>query len=169
MEEWLPAIGASLNAMGGGIAVAFIISIAAGIVAMTLLYIGSALLVLERFARVSKGWLGPTLAGVVVSISLALLATTQAIPSDSVYVWSEWLYTFAEQLGLTFAGCVFFLVLVRVAMHFISQHGLTILATVVVAAGVGLALAGTGSAALAPSPLGVALGLVGLFMGRRRL
>jgi len=169
MEEWLPAIGASLNAMGGGIAIAFIISIAAGIVAMTLLYVGSALLVLERFARVSKGWLGPVLAGVVVSTSLALLATTQAIPSDSVYVWREWRDTFAEQLGLTFVSCILFLVLVRVAMHFMSQHGLTMLATAVVAAGVGLALAGTGSAALAPSTLGVALAIVGLFMGLRRL
>jgi lipoprotein-releasing system permease protein len=54
-------------------------------------------------------------------------------------------------------------------MHFMSQNGLTNLATAVIAAGVGLALAGTGSPALAPSTLGVALAIVGLFMGLRRL
>ena len=75
MEEWLPVVGASFRAMGGGIAVAFIIAIVAGILAMTLLYVGSALLVLDRFARVASGWLRPLAAGFVVSTALALLAT----------------------------------------------------------------------------------------------
>jgi lipoprotein-releasing system permease protein len=169
MEEWLPGVGASLRAMGGGVAVAFIIAIAAGILAMTLLYVGSALLVLDRFARVSRGWLGPLVAGFAVSIALALLATMEAIPSDSVFAWSEWRNTFAKQLGLTFALCVVFLVLVRIATHFMSQHGLTILVTALSALGVGLALAGTGNAALASSTLGAALAIVGLFFGIRKL
>ena len=140
MEQWLAGIDVGLRAMGGGVAVAFIISIAAGILAMTLLYVGSALLVLDQFARVSKGWLAPALAGMAVSICLALLVTMEAIPSDSVYAWSEWRDTFATQLVVTFACCVLFIVLVRIAMHFISQHGLTMLVTGVAAAGVGLAL-----------------------------
>ena len=153
MEQWLAGIDVGLRAMGGGVAVAFIISIAAGIVAMTLLYVGSALLVLDRFARVSKGWLGPALAGVAVSIGLALLVTMEAIPSDSVYVWREWRDTFATQLAMTFACCVLFIALVRIAMHFISQYGLTMLVTAVAAAAVGLALSGTGNASLAPKQL----------------
>ena len=169
MEEWLPGIGASLRAMGGGVAIAFIISIAAGILAMTLMYVGSALLVLDRFARVSRGWLGPAFAGVAVSSFLALMATLNAIPSDSVFAWSEWRDTFAEQLGMTFASCVFFLVLVRIATHFMSQQALTILVTAVAALGVGLALSGTGNAALAPSTLGAALVIGGLFRGIRML
>ena len=169
MEDWLPGIGASLRVLGGGVAVTFIISIAAGILAMTLIYVGSALLVLDRFARVSRGWLGPTIAGMAVSIFLALMATMQLIPSDSVFTWSEWRNTFVEQLGIAFAFCAFFLVLVRVATRFMSQHVLTILATGVAALGVGLALAGTGNAMLAPSTLGATLAIVGLFWGIRRL
>jgi lipoprotein-releasing system permease protein len=169
MEQSLAGIDVALRAMGGGVAVAFIISIAAGILAMTLLYVGSALLVLDRFARVSKGWLGPALAGMAVSICLALLATMEAIPSDSVYAWSEWRDTFAMQLGMTFACCILFIALVRVAMHFISQYGLTMLVTAVAAAGVGLALSGTGNASLAPSTLGASLAISGLIWGVRRL
>ena len=169
MEQWLAGIDVGLRAMGGGVAVAFIISIAAGILAMTLLYVGSALLVLDQFARVSKGWLAPALAGMAVSIGLALLVTMEAIPSDSVYVWSEWRDTFAMQLVMTFAGCVLFIVLVRIAMHFISQHGLTMLVTGVAAGGVGLALSGTGNASLAPSTLGASLAISGLIWGVRTL
>ena len=43
--------------------------VAAGIIAMTLLYLGSALLVLDRFARVSTNWFGPAVAALVVSIA----------------------------------------------------------------------------------------------------
>jgi lipoprotein-releasing system permease protein len=169
MEQWLAGIDVGLRAMGGGVAVAFIISIAAGILAMTLLYVGSALLVLDQFARVSKGWLVPALAGMAVSICLALLVTMEAIPSDSVYVWSEWRDTFATQLVMTFACCVLFIALVRIAMHFISQHGLTMLVTGVAAGGVGLALSGTGNASLAPSTLGASLAISGLIWGVRTL
>ncbi len=169
MEQWLAGIDVGLRAMGGGVAVAFIISIAAGILAMTLLYVGSALLVLDQFARVSKGWLAPVLAGMAVSICIALLVTMEAIPSDSVYVWSEWRDTFATQLVMTFACCVLFIALVRIAMHFISQHGLTMLVTGVAAAGVGLALSGTGNASLAPSTLGASLAISGLIWGVRTL
>ena len=45
----IQSLVASLDAAGGSLAVAFIISLAAGIVAMTLVYLGSALLVLDRF------------------------------------------------------------------------------------------------------------------------
>ena len=168
MEEWLPGMEASLRAMGGGVAVAFIISLAAGILAMTLVYVGSALLVLDRFARVSRGWLGPAVAGAAVSTVLALLATLQAIPSDSVFTWGEWRDTFARQLGMIVGSCVFFLALVRIATHFVSQRRLTILGTAIVAFGVGLALAGAGNATLAPSTLGAALAIAGLFWGVRK-
>jgi lipoprotein-releasing system permease protein len=163
MEGWLPGIESSLRAMGGGVAVAFIISLAAGILAMTLVYLGSALLVLDRFARVSKGWLGPLFAGFAVSIFISLLATMQAIPSDSVFTWNEWRAVFLQQLGVTFASCLLFLLLIRFATRFLSQHGLTFLATSIAAIGSGLALAGTGNEALARNALGVTLAIAALF------
>ena len=154
--------------MGGGIAVAFIISIAAGILAMTLVYVGSALLVLDRFARVSKSWSGPVVAGIVVSICLALLATLANIPSDSVFTWEEWRAVFAQQFGKMIGLSAFFILIVSLVIRRVSQRTLAIAGTVATALGVGLALAGTGNSTLAPSSFGVALLLVGLFWVARK-
>ena len=90
MDALITSIRGLLNAAGGGLAVVFIILLAAGILAMTLVYVGSALLVLDRFARVSKGWLRPVLAAVCVVFVVALLQTVGSIPSDSAYSWAEW-------------------------------------------------------------------------------
>ena len=42
---------------GGTIALVFIVAVAAGLGLLALLYLASALVVLERFARVSRSWL----------------------------------------------------------------------------------------------------------------
>lgn len=159
MDELFARFAAFLSTAGGGIAVAFIISLAAGIIAMTLVYVGSALLVLDRFARVAKGWLGPIAAGVAVAASVALLSTVESFPPDSVYTWVEWRESFLSQLGKSLASGVFFLLVARFATLKLSQGGLGLGVTVAAAVAVGLALASTGSAAIAPSAFSVALGL----------
>jgi lipoprotein-releasing system permease protein len=169
MEGWLAGLASSLRAMGGGVAVAFIISLAAGILAMTLVYLGSALLVLDRFARVSRGWLGPLVAGFAVSTCISLLATVRAIPSDSVFTWYEWGAAFAIQLLIMLGLCFLFQLLVRFAMHFLSQHGLTFLTSSMAAMGVGLALAGTGNESLARSALGATLAIAAIFWVVRKI
>jgi len=169
MEDWLPEIGSSLQVMGGGIAVAFIVSIAAGILAMTLVYVGSALLVLDRFARVSKGWWGPIISAVVVSSCLAVLTTLALIPSDSVFTWEEWRAAFASQLGQMIGFSAFFLLIASLAIRRFSQRTLTMTGTVFAALGVGLALAGTGNPTLAPATFGVSLLLIGLFWTVRKI
>jgi lipoprotein-releasing system permease protein len=169
MDDWLPRIGSSLQAMGGGVAVAFIISIAAGILATTLVYVGSALLVLDRFARVSKSWPGPMVAGFVVSTCLALLATLAIIPSDSVFTWEEWRSAFFGQLGKMVGLSAFFLLVAKLATRHASQQALSIAGTTWAALGVGLALAGTGNATLAPTTFGVALLMAGLLWAFRSL
>ena len=159
MESWLPGIESSLRAMGGGIAVAFIISLAAGIIAMTLVYLGSALLVLDRFARVSGGWVAPLVSALAVSICLGVLATMQAIPSDSTFSGQEWRALFLEQAGMTLAFCALFVVSIRLLMRFLSQRQLTWAALSIASLGVGLALSGSGNDELARDSLGAALGL----------
>ncbi len=168
MENTFPVFEASLRAMGGGLAVAFIISIALGMLSMTLLYVGSALLVLDRFARVSQGWIGPAIAGLVVSTGFALLATTEAIPFDSVFSWSDWRVTFAWQLGKISILSACFLALTRMAMRFVSQRRLAIAGSAVAALAVGLVLAGTGNDSLAPGTFVAATVIGGLFWALRR-
>ena len=169
MSDWLSGLGSSLQVMGGGIAVAFIISIAAGILAMTLVYVGSALLVLDRFARVSRSWPGPIVAGLAVSTCLAVLATLAMIPSDSVFTWEEWRTTFVGQLGKMVGLSVFFMLVVSLAMRRASQQALAITGTTWAALAVGLALAGTGNANLASTAFGVTFLVVGLFWGLRKM
>ena len=169
MEDWFPAIEAGARAIGGGVAVAFIVALAAGIVAMTLIYLGSAFLVLDRFARVSVGWLAPAMAGLVVSSFIALLVTMEAIPSDSIFTWSEWRTSFALQLSSTLVACAVLLLVMRKATRFLSQQNLTLLATGAAALGIGLSLSGTGSQMLAPSAFGVALLVAALLWAYRRI
>ncbi len=157
MEGLWTSLAASLDAAGGSLAVVFIISLAAGIVAMTLVYLGSALLVLDRFARVATGWVGPLVSAAIVAFLLALLATVANFPADAVYTWGEWSESFARQLGVVSVSCAFFLVLTRSLLHFLSQAVTSRLATGVAALGAGLALAVAGPVSLAPAALGAAV------------
>ena len=50
----LESLWGALTAAGGGVALGLIVAIALGINAMSLLFAGSAVVALERFARVSK-------------------------------------------------------------------------------------------------------------------
>lgn len=146
MESLRSALATYLATAGGGIAVAFIVLLAVGIVAMTLLYVGSALLVLDRFARVARGWLAPALAGLCVAGFVALLATLESFPSDSVYSWQEWWGTFGRQLGVGVASCGLFLVAVGAATRRVSQATLGLVVAGIAALAAGLAVAQLGQA-----------------------
>ena len=115
MDGLISSLMSSLDAVGGSVAVAFIISLAAGIVAMTLVYLGSALLVLDRFARVARGFKGTILAGIAVALGVALMATVANFPADAVYEWVEWREAFVRHLLLS-AGSAFFFIAIAKAM-----------------------------------------------------
>ena len=156
MEGLWTSLAASLDAAGGSLAVAFIIALAAGIIAMTLVYLGSALLVLDRFARVAKGWLGPLVAAVLVVLVLTWMATVENFPSDSVHTGDEWRETFVRHLGVVSISCGLFVLFSRCLIHFLSQTAMSRLATGLAALGVGLVLAAAGPASLAPAVFGTA-------------
>ncbi len=162
------SLSASLDAAGGSLAVAFIVTLAAGIVAMTLVYLGSALLVLDRFARVARGWLSPLLAAVAVALGVSLLATVENFPVDAVYSWGEWRATFLEHLGVVAVSSLVFLSLAWVATRLLSQATVSRIATALAGFGVGLALVASGARALAPAAFGLTVLAVGLVFGVRR-
>lgn len=166
MESLRSALATYLATAGGGIAVAFIVLLAVGIVAMTLLYVGSALLVLDRFARVARGWLAPALAGLCVAVFVALLATLESFPSDSVYSWQEWWGTFGRQLGVGVASCALFLAAVGTATRRVSQATLGLVVAGIASLAAGLAVARLGQAVpLFGAVLAVAV--VAWLLGRR--
>jgi len=158
-----------LGALGGGVAVVFIVLLALGILAMTLLYVGSALLVLDRFARVASGWVAPAIAGLVVVVLVSLLGTVQNFPSDAVYTWAEWRGVFLRQLAVGLGAGAVSLVLVGVATRHLSQSTLGGLVAAIGALGAGLALSGLGYAIAVAAIAGVLLvGAAALARSARR-
>ena len=160
LDGVIRSLAASLDAAGGSLAVAFIISLAAGIVAMTLVYLGSALLVLDRFARVTRGWPGPLAAAAVVIGTVSLMATVENFPADAVYTWDEWRASFLGHLGAVTASCVFFILLAKGLIHFLSQGATSRIATTLASLGVGLLLGTMGSVAVPASALGASLSVM---------
>jgi len=152
--DFAATLQSALQAVGGGLAVAFIMTLAAGILAMTLVYLGSALLVLDRFARVARSWPSIGISALGVVICVALLVTLVSIPSDSIYTWPEWRSVFSRSLGVSSIACTVFLGAALVSIRFFSQLRLVIVSSALTALGVGFALAGTGDSALAPTALG---------------
>ncbi|MEM9177215.1 MAG: FtsX-like permease family protein [Myxococcota bacterium] len=169
MDGILGSLASSLDAAGGSVAVAFIVSLAAGILAMTFVYLGSALLVLDRFARVAQGWLSPILSAVFVSLLVALLATVENFPADAVYTRAEWRAVFIENLVASAGACLFFVVLARALLHFLSQGTTSLLATGGAALGVGLALGSAGEIMPPAAVFGVAAAIAVLAGLLRRL
>jgi hypothetical protein len=88
---------------------------------------------------------------------------------DSVFTWAEWRSAFVGQLGKMVGLGAFFLLVVSLATRYVSQGSLAIAGTTWAALGVGLALAGTGNASLAPTSFGVAFLLAGLFWAFRSI
>ncbi|MBW2501272.1 MAG: ABC transporter permease [Deltaproteobacteria bacterium] len=167
--DLLSNLARSFEAVGGTLAVAFIIALAAGILAMTLVYVGSALLVLDRFARVARGWLGIALAGLAVALFATVLTTVEAIPADSVFTWNEWREAFARHLAVHVASCALFVGIAVLATRLLSQHRLASVSTTLAALGVGLSLVGAGQAPLALGAGAVAFLAAGMTRVIRRL
>jgi len=165
LTSFVERLASGVDAVGGSLAVAFIIGLAAGILAMTLVYLGSALLVLDRFARVARGFRGALVSTVFVALAVALLATVENFPKDSVYSWAEWREAFGRNLGLSGGSCALFVLVAALLTRFVAQGTSSRLATGVAAAGVGLMLASSAPAEWLLSTLAatllVAMGLRG--------
>ncbi|RIL04404.1 MAG: hypothetical protein DCC71_14275 [Proteobacteria bacterium] len=69
-----------LGATGGAIALAFIVALAVGLVALAAMFVGAAVVVLERFARQARGWRSVALTGGFVAIGVALVALQTEVP-----------------------------------------------------------------------------------------
>jgi lipoprotein-releasing system permease protein len=88
---------ALLAGAGGTLALCFIILVAAGIAAMTLLFMGSAVVVLERFARVARSWAWIATFTVAVALCCAAIRVDVSAPELSARPWKEWLERFSGE------------------------------------------------------------------------
>jgi len=111
--EITSGIGASLVAFGASLALAFIVMLIIGIAMVALLYLGSAVVVLERFARVSTkgGWV--VFFGLVMSALLGLILLGNMQPEASGQAWDEWLPIYLGFAGRLALGSVISVLILR--------------------------------------------------------
>ncbi|MCP5071191.1 MAG: hypothetical protein GY946_31910, partial [bacterium] len=159
---------AFLSTAGGSIALAFIVAMALGIVAVTLLFMGSAVVVLERFARATH-----RLSSIVwVTLAWAALLGSRGLDRE----WFEllagdwpgplkaWMLVAAGSL----VALIVAQLLVAALLRFVPPRLLGIGSTVVLAAGYAFMVGGLDQLDYALAPAGMAWGLFAIFRWRRR-
>ena len=158
-----------LTAAGGTLALSFIVAIALGICATTLLFVGSAVVVLERFARVPHRLRSVAIVTVVWAALLGALGADVETLAGLGIPWPGALRAWA----LSAAGALLIVVAAEVAIALILRHvpPTTLAMTGAVLLGIGYALlvGGIDRLGYAVSPAAVAvLALAGLRWRRTR-
>src|SRR5258705_4460298 len=168
MNELLTGAWAVLTAAGGTVALGLILAIALGINAMSLLFFGSAVVALERFARVA------TRRGVIAA---SILVWAALLGAFSLYWHGEavagadlgqWLRAFG--IGSAWAALLvlLFTLLCWVGLRFIEPQRLGTAVLVVLGIATALALGGTARLGYAAAPAIVAAAATGTLAARRR-
>ncbi|MBW1684870.1 MAG: hypothetical protein JRS35_07365, partial [Deltaproteobacteria bacterium] len=157
MPSWASLFWEVLTAAGGTLALTLIVAIAIGINALTLLFVGSAVVTLERFARVARRWRS------VLGFGLCWAALVGA---GSLY-WSE-PGAFGEthragQWALASAGSALAVslavALTWVVIRRVSSARLGTVALVALGLGFALVVGASGQLLYAAAPVGVACAL----------
>ena len=157
-----------LSTAGGTLALTFIVALAVGINALTLLFLGSAVVALERFARAVRGWRGVVTVGVVWSALVTPGTLRWAAPqiagiSDDpgVGLWAvsaaASALLVAAAVGLTWLG-----------LRVVSATRLASSSLVWVGAAFALVVGGGGRLPYAVAPAAVAVGVALALRWRRR-
>ncbi len=158
-----------LTAAGGTLALSFIVAIAVGICATTVLFVGSAVVVLERFALASHRLRHVVIVTVVWAALLGALGTDVETLTGLGIPWPgafrAWLLTSAGALGLVAAAQVG----VGLALRYVPPTTLAMTSAVLLAIGYALLVGGIDRLGYAISPaLVAALVFLGLRWRRRR-
>jgi lipoprotein-releasing system permease protein len=167
----MPGFGALLwellTAGGGFVALTFIVALALGIAVLALLFLASAVVGLERFARVASSWrsilgFGVLWAGV---IGAGLLASVDLDPvlTDGWSPLVVWLAASAGSFGLIAAVAVG----LRLLLRRIDPTTLATATVLVLGLGYALVVGGLGQVGYAGVPMLVAAGLAALLAWRR--
>ena len=159
---------AGLGSAGGALALVFIVGLAVGIVTLTLFYLGSAILVLERFARVQqrKGSVFVFFVGTTILVAAAIMESTQAfrgvLPFSEEISW--WLGSaLAAALGVAASMALVFFV-----MRAVRPQSLAVAAVVWAGLGAAIVLGSSGSIVVPVASLVFAAALWWLFSWRHR-
>jgi len=150
------------TAAGGTLALGFIIAIALGINALTILFLGSAVIVLERFARASRRW--GSLALMCVGVTILVGGLVAQYPDiRTVLIDRPWLVA-ALPVAVVSAA-----LLMRLALYWLPPARLGLASLVLLGAGYALLVGGTHQLLWAAAPPAVALLAALLLAAHRRV
>jgi lipoprotein-releasing system permease protein len=153
-----------LTAAGGTLALSFIVALAVGMNALTLLFVGSAVVALERFARVARSGRNALACGLVAAGLAALLALRVAAPEPGQAGGPG---PGAAVAGAA-AGVALAMGLVALALRLVSGERLALACAGWLGLGYALGVAGSGRPGLAAAPAAVALACALALRVRRR-
>jgi lipoprotein-releasing system permease protein len=159
----------ALTAAGGGVALGLIVALALGINAMTLLFAGSAVVALERFARAAKRKSSLLGFGALWSLGLAGLLFSLRAEELSGATPTERLVAFAGGALFCAALVALGIASTRIALTRVRGARLAVATAIALGLGAALVLGGTGRVVYAAAPTAVsALGALWLALRRRR-
>ncbi len=156
-----------LTTAGGTFALSFIVAIALGISAMTLIFLGSAVVVLERFARATRSLGRVILVSLVWAAILGVLGVGSLRPELQAAGWGEWLAAWATSALSLLIVMAVLQVFVGVLLRLVSPADLAAGAAVVLGLGYALLVGGIDRIAYLLLPAAVALACVAFLRWRR--
>jgi lipoprotein-releasing system permease protein len=163
----LAAIWDVLTAAGGTVALALIVVIALGINALTLLFVGSAVVALERFARAARRTRSLLVFAVPWALALAGLLYSGQAEDLSGLDATQRLQAFGATFAVVATAVAVLSVGTRVLLRHVSGAALARVTLVSLGLGAALVLGGTGRIVYAAAPTSVAL-LAALWLRWRR-
>ncbi|MCH8890609.1 MAG: ABC transporter permease, partial [Myxococcales bacterium] len=168
MESLAGAAWGVLTATGGALALTLIIAIFLGIAALTLLFLGSAVVALEQFARVSSSW--RNLVNIILCWSGVVSAgyLYQFRPELSAQPWTEWLRSWLFAIGPAIGVVAVATLSVRTLLKRVSPPHLAIGNIVVLGTGYSLVVGGSDSVGYSATPLLMTAAVASLLALRRR-
>jgi lipoprotein-releasing system permease protein len=158
----------TLSAAGGSLALAFIVALVLGLCAMAILFFGSAVVVLERFARGPRRLLTAALVTLVFAALLGTLGTDEETVESLGIVWPGALRAWAASAALAALALVAAQALMAGVLRFVPPRALALASVVALGAGYALLVGGLDQLGYALAPALATLAVLGLLHWRRR-
>jgi lipoprotein-releasing system permease protein len=156
-----------LAAGGGTLALSFIVALALSIVALTVFYLGSAVIVLERFARAARSPVHVAVAAGLASLATAAVVVRLSVDEAPILSWSEWLGHLLRSWGGAALLTALVTLAVWAALRWLAPAALGRATLVWLGLGLSLWLGSTASPGFAAVPLLAVAAAAGVLAWRR--
>jgi lipoprotein-releasing system permease protein len=149
---WLAGLWDVLATAGGSVALSFIVALALGLAALTIFFLGSSVVVLERFARAARSPLRIVLFGVMWAVVMAAVLLDSVEPGASRQPWAEWLSGFGKLTLIVLLSMLVVVPTTAALLRYVRGRRLAQASLVVLGLGYALVVGGLGQPLYAGVP-----------------